>query len=176
MTSRLIVSNQYKNRVSEIEPVLSFGRVQKVVGTTIIAKGPHTALGDWCRIKLRNGRMRDALVVGFQNHQVILMAFGPVEGIGSATRSFRRRRRSRSASATGCSGAFSMDSVSRSTGWTTRARKSTVRSSPNRRRRSRAPRSASRSIRESRRSTACSRSGGDSESASSPGAASARAR
>ncbi len=83
MTSRLIVTNSYKNRVREIEPVLSFGRVQKVVGTTIIAKGPHTALGDWCRIKLRSGRMRDALVVGFQNHQVVLMAFGPVEGIGS---------------------------------------------------------------------------------------------
>lgn len=58
------------------------GRVEQLIGLVIESQGPPAALGDLCRIEsLRNDGSTLAEVVGFRNHNLMLMPLGEVHGI-----------------------------------------------------------------------------------------------
>ncbi len=58
------------------------GRVEQLIGLVIESQGPPAALGELCRIEsLRNDGVTLAEVVGFRNHNLLLMPLGEVRGI-----------------------------------------------------------------------------------------------
>jgi flagellum-specific ATP synthase len=58
------------------------GRVEQLIGLVIESQGPPAALGELCRIEsLRNDGATLAEVVGFRNHNLLLMPLGEVHGI-----------------------------------------------------------------------------------------------
>lgn len=57
------------------------GRVVQVVGLTIEGEGPAAGLGEVCAIELPDGSKRPAVVVGFRDSRVLLMALGELDGI-----------------------------------------------------------------------------------------------
>ncbi|MFH0882729.1 MAG: flagellar protein export ATPase FliI [bacterium] len=74
-------------------PVVPRGRVTRVIGLVIESTGPDTSIGDICEVLDRHSRLCGmAEVVGFRDHQVLLMPLGSIEGIhpGSVVRSLRR--------------------------------------------------------------------------------------
>ncbi len=63
-------------------PISRKGKIQRVVGTLLSGYVPRAMIGSLCRIHPADGR--DSIlaeVVGFQNQQTFLMAFGSVRGI-----------------------------------------------------------------------------------------------
>jgi len=57
------------------------GKISRIVGVTIESIGPSVALGDLCRIKLRDGTKVLAETVGFSDNKVLLMPLEDVSGI-----------------------------------------------------------------------------------------------
>ncbi len=55
------------------------GKVSRIIGVTIESTGPNSAIGDLCKIKLRNGTAVLAETVGFSDNKVLLM---PLEDVG----------------------------------------------------------------------------------------------
>ncbi len=58
-----------------------YGRVEKVVGLTIEARGPSARIGEVCIIRSGDGRESLCEVVGFRHDLVLLMPLGPIEGL-----------------------------------------------------------------------------------------------
>ena len=57
------------------------GKISRIIGVTIESIGPSVALGDLCRIKLKNGSKIFAETVGFSDNKVLLMPLEDVSGI-----------------------------------------------------------------------------------------------
>jgi len=55
------------------------GKVSRIIGVTIESTGPNSAIGDLCKIKLRDGTAVLAETVGFSDNKVLLM---PLEDVG----------------------------------------------------------------------------------------------
>jgi flagellum-specific ATP synthase len=55
------------------------GKVSRIIGVTIESTGPNSAIGDLCKIKLRDGTTVLAETVGFSDNKVLLM---PLEDVG----------------------------------------------------------------------------------------------
>jgi flagellum-specific ATP synthase len=84
---------KYQERLADAVPLVPRGRVTRVIGLVIESTGPDTSIGEICEILDRNGEHAGyAEVVGFREHQVLLMPLGSVDGIhpGSIVRSLRR--------------------------------------------------------------------------------------
>lgn len=84
---------RYEDRLERAMPLVPRGRVTRVIGLVIESTGPDTSIGEICEILDRNGkRCGMAEVVGFREHQVLLMPLGDIQGIhpGSIVRSLRR--------------------------------------------------------------------------------------
>ncbi len=70
------------NRTRQTCVLETRGRVEQLIGLVIESQGPHAALGELCRIEsLRNDGSTLAEVVGFRNHNLLLMPLGEVHGI-----------------------------------------------------------------------------------------------
>ncbi|PNR90042.1 ATP synthase [Petrotoga sp. 9T1HF07.CasAA.8.2] len=70
-------TDKLKNRpLFELE-----GKISRIVGVTIESIGPSVALGDLCRIKLKDGSKIFAETVGFSDNKVLLMPLEDVSGI-----------------------------------------------------------------------------------------------
>ncbi|MCB2198258.1 flagellar protein export ATPase FliI [bacterium] len=84
---------RYEDRLERAMPLVPRGRVTRVIGLVIESTGPDTSIGEICEILDRTGtRCGLAEVVGFREHQVLLMPLGDIQGIhpGSIVRSLRR--------------------------------------------------------------------------------------
>lgn len=57
------------------------GKISRIIGVTIESIGPSVALGDLCRIKLKDGSKIFAETVGFSDNKVLLMPLEDVSGI-----------------------------------------------------------------------------------------------
>ncbi|YCA42565.1 flagellar protein export ATPase FliI [Bacillus sp. JZ8] len=70
------------DRIEDIPSFKRYGKVTRVVGLMIEARGPSTSIGDICYIHLRNGTVHiKAEVVGFKEEFVILMPYKDVRDI-----------------------------------------------------------------------------------------------
>lgn len=60
------------------------GKISQAIGLTLEATGPRLSLGELCFIRTRYGigQYVPAEVVGFRNHNTLLMPLGELEGIG----------------------------------------------------------------------------------------------
>ncbi len=70
-------------RVSEIDPLKRYGKVTRVVGLMIEARGPQASVGELCYIHVgtKNKRKVKAEVVGFTDESVLLMPFLSIQEI-----------------------------------------------------------------------------------------------
>ncbi len=72
----------YRQAVSQTEPILRGGKVDKIIGMVLESTGPDVDIGTVCRIHntRRNGWI-DAEVVGFKGNRLLLMPFEEPDGI-----------------------------------------------------------------------------------------------
>ncbi|KUK13721.1 MAG: flagellar protein export ATPase FliI [Synergistetes bacterium] len=70
--------SRYIHRLREFEPIKVNGKVTRVVGLVVESKGPEASIGELCEIRLKNGKVVKAEVVGFRDERVLLM---PLEGM-----------------------------------------------------------------------------------------------
>jgi flagellum-specific ATP synthase len=78
-------SDQYRKKVTTVDPLRRMGQVEKVVGLTIEAEGPPTFVGETCFFKTLSGQHVLGEVVGFREGKVLLLPLGEMEGIGPGT-------------------------------------------------------------------------------------------
>ena len=57
------------------------GKVKEITGSLIISEGPFAKLGDICRIYKSDKTYIDCEVIGFRNQDVLISAYGSVNGI-----------------------------------------------------------------------------------------------
>jgi len=84
---------RFEERLDRCIPVVPRGRVTRVIGLVIESTGPDTSIGEICEVLNRTGKcVGYAEVVGFREHQVLLMPLGSIEGMspGSIIRSLRK--------------------------------------------------------------------------------------
>lgn len=72
---------KYLEKVVDAETILYTGRVTAVRGLEVESEGPRSVIGEMCTIKLRNGKLLQAEVVGLQDKLVRLAPFGETKGI-----------------------------------------------------------------------------------------------
>ena len=73
--------SKYLEKVIDAETILYTGRVTAVRGLEVESEGPRSVIGEMCTIKLRNGTLLQAEVVGLQDKIVKLAPFGETKGI-----------------------------------------------------------------------------------------------
>ena len=73
--------NKYLEKVVDAETILYTGRVTAVKGLEVESEGPRSVIGEMCTIKLRDGKMLQAEVVGLDEKIVKLAPFGETKGI-----------------------------------------------------------------------------------------------
>ncbi len=68
----------YKQKLAEIDPLKSIGRVTRAVGLIIEAQGPAVSVGDLCYLASPDKNARETMleVVGFRDNHVLLMPLG----------------------------------------------------------------------------------------------------
>jgi flagellum-specific ATP synthase len=80
--SNALCFDRYYQTLSASNPILSKGRVTKVVGLVIEANGPVSKLGSVCDIHTGNGVPPVlAEVVGFKDRKILLMPLGDIRGL-----------------------------------------------------------------------------------------------
>lgn len=68
---------QYFQKLEQIDPLKSIGRVMRSVGLIIESQGPTVSVGDLCYLPTKNGARTTMLeVVGFRDNNVLLMPLG----------------------------------------------------------------------------------------------------
>lgn len=76
------ILGRYLKRLEGTASVRVRGRVQEVTGLVVKASVPDAAVGELVQIRMRDGTLRPAEVVGFEGELVVLMPLGDVDGIG----------------------------------------------------------------------------------------------
>ncbi len=67
----------YFQKLAQIDPLKSIGRVMRSVGLIIESQGPAVSVGDLCYLATKNGERTTMLeVVGFRDNNVLLMPLG----------------------------------------------------------------------------------------------------
>jgi flagellum-specific ATP synthase len=70
----------YRQKLAEVDPLKSLGRVTRAVGLIIEAQGPAVSVGDLCYLASRAGQIdsRETMleVIGFKDDRVLLMPLG----------------------------------------------------------------------------------------------------
>lgn len=78
---------KYVSRLADIQDLLAWGAVSRVVGLTIESAGPPAKLGDLCCVFPQEKAVPlFAEVVGFKGRQILLMPLGEVSGVGPGSR------------------------------------------------------------------------------------------
>jgi len=75
----------HHSRLSRIDPLIEFGRVEKIVGNSIESCGPNVTTGCVCWLESETRRV-PVEVVGFTNGRVISMPLGKLEGFKQGDR------------------------------------------------------------------------------------------
>ncbi|MFH1011595.1 MAG: FliI/YscN family ATPase [bacterium] len=73
--------SKYIHRLPSLDPYLRRGRVERVTGLILEARGPRVPIGELCRIETSAGRLL-AEVVGFRDQSTLLMALQETAGLG----------------------------------------------------------------------------------------------
>ncbi len=74
----------YLDKLEEINPVKSVGRVTRAVGLIIEAQGPAVSVGDLCYLSSANtGKTTTLEVIGFRDNHVLLMPLGQMPSVRS---------------------------------------------------------------------------------------------
>ncbi len=78
----------YFQAIEKARPITVNGRVSRLVGLVIEAKGPGTGVGSICHIYPERGDqvLCKAEVVGFRDNRVLLMPLGDLRGVGPGSR------------------------------------------------------------------------------------------
>ncbi len=72
-----------RKRLRDLEPFLFTGKVERMVGLIIEARGPGGSVGELCEVRDREGnRLLEAEVVGFRDGKVLLMPLSWTHGVG----------------------------------------------------------------------------------------------
>jgi flagellum-specific ATP synthase len=72
-----------RERLRATDPFLFTGKVERMVGLIVEARGPGGTVGELCRVRDREGRdLLDAEVVGFREGKVLLMPLSWTRGVG----------------------------------------------------------------------------------------------
>ncbi len=74
----------YRQKLAQIDPLKSIGRVTRSVGLIIESQGPIASVGDLCYLPNADGGRETMLeVVGFRDEQVLLMPLGVMPSVRS---------------------------------------------------------------------------------------------
>jgi flagellum-specific ATP synthase len=71
----------YYERLAGIETCRWTGSVTDLVGLLVESKGPEAAVGDFCEIVTRNGRLIRTQVIGFRDQRVLSMPLEQTDGL-----------------------------------------------------------------------------------------------
>src|SRR6266852_4286637 len=72
--------SRFHNRLQQVDPIIEFGIVDKVVGNTIESHGPNVTMGCVCWLE-NQGKRIPVEVVGFTDGKVIAMPLGKIDGV-----------------------------------------------------------------------------------------------
>jgi FliI/YscN family ATPase len=81
--------------LEKIEPLLWVGEVTEMVGLLIESRGPSAAVGSFCEVLTRSGRIVRTQVVGFRNGRVLSIPLEETDGIELGDRVVARDEDSR---------------------------------------------------------------------------------
>ncbi len=77
-----IAWDMYSGRIQRADTIKRLGNVSQVVGLVVESAGPAVSVGRMCQIENRDDGSRiPAEVVGFREGKILLMPYGPIEGI-----------------------------------------------------------------------------------------------
>ena len=76
----------YEERLQTPTPVVVEGKLTRMAGLTLEAKGCEAAVGDRCLIKAPTGVSIEAEVVGFSGEKLFLMPIGSINGLAPGSR------------------------------------------------------------------------------------------
>ena len=82
----------YGSRAAALQLPPVEGRLTRLVGLMLEARGCHAAVGDRCMLLSRNGARTEAEVVGFSGDRLMLMPTGHADGLEPDTRVVPTRR------------------------------------------------------------------------------------
>ena len=82
----------YHVRAASLAPPPVEGRLTRLVGLALEARGCHAAVGDRCLLLTANGTRAEAEVVGFSGDRLLLMPTGRADGLEPETRVVPSRR------------------------------------------------------------------------------------
>ena len=71
----------YRDRLQRIETCRWTGAVSELVGLLVESQGPSAAVGDFCDITLRDGRVVRTQVIGFRDGRVLSMPLEETDGL-----------------------------------------------------------------------------------------------
>ncbi len=78
--------NKYYESLDRLSPVISTGKVSKIVGFVIESKGPISKLGNICDIYTGDGRKKImSEVMGFRGNNVLLMPIEDIRGLSQGS-------------------------------------------------------------------------------------------
>lgn len=72
---------KYLEKVADAETILYTGRITAVRGLEVESEGPRSVIGEICTIKMEDGSLLNAEVVGLEGKKVKLATFGETKGI-----------------------------------------------------------------------------------------------
>ncbi len=78
--------NKTLEKIKNITPYISEGKVKKVIGLTVEVEDLKTSVGELCTIYNQNNQPISCEVVGFRENEIILMPLGTLVGIGPGCR------------------------------------------------------------------------------------------
>src|SRR5437868_10443230 len=73
--------NAYFDRLARTETNRWTGTVTELIGLLIESNGPAAAIGDFCEIATKNGRVVRTQVIGFRNGRVLSMPLEETDGL-----------------------------------------------------------------------------------------------
>jgi FliI/YscN family ATPase len=71
----------YRETLERIETCQWTGSVSELVGLLVESKGPAAAVGDFCEIRMRDGRLLRTQVIGFRDGRVLSMPLEETDGL-----------------------------------------------------------------------------------------------
>ncbi|MBI2838933.1 MAG: FliI/YscN family ATPase [Acidobacteria bacterium] len=84
----------YLSHLHQIDPVRTFGRVQKAVGIVIESQGPPASVGEICEVINATGEQGVPVeVIGFREKSVLSMPLGKLQGVRLGDRIVSRRKK-----------------------------------------------------------------------------------
>ncbi|HTW64585.1 MAG TPA: FliI/YscN family ATPase [Bryobacteraceae bacterium] len=71
----------YREKLEHMETCRWTGRVSELVGLLVESQGPAAAVGDFCEIQMRGGRIVRTQVIGFRDGRVLSMPLEETDGL-----------------------------------------------------------------------------------------------